>query len=50
MADARKNTLLYHFMAANVVRIIQELFKPGEGEINQQGSNGYSAEEIHKVI
>ena len=47
MAEARKNTLLYHFNAMNVVKKIQNILK-------LQPSNGYgetffTAEEIHKV-
>ncbi len=52
MADARKNTLLYHFNATNVVKKIQQILncKPKNCEDNAIESQfSFTSEEIHKV-
>ena len=56
MADARKNTLLYHFTAMNVVRAILNIqnivkCKPLEHIDNiPTYKDWFSSEEIHKVL
>ena len=55
MADARKNTLLYHFNAMNVVKGIQNILKckPPDGAEDVDACTScpcFSAEEIHKVL
>ena len=47
MAEARKNTLLYHFNAMNVVKKIQNILKLQP--TNGYGETFFTAEEIHKV-
>jgi len=47
MAEARKNTLLYHFNAMNVVKKIQNILKLQP--TNGYGETFFTAEEIHKA-
>ena len=49
MAEARKNTLLYHFTAMNVVKIIQKLLKCKPEENTANGEISFTSDEIHKV-
>ena len=49
MAEARKNTLLYHFTAMNVVKRIQNILKCKSEENTANGEILFTSEEIHKV-
>ena len=49
MADARKNTLLYHYTAMNVVKRIQHLLKCTAEQKTSNGEISFTPEEIHKV-
>ena len=51
-AEARKNTLLYHFNAMNVVKRIQNILKSkviNDDESTKSEELKFSSEEIHKV-
>ena len=51
-AEARKNTLLYHFNAMNVVKRIQNILKSkvlNDDESTKYEEFQFSSEEIHKV-
>ena len=49
MGEARKNTLLYHFNAVNVVKRIQNLLKCKPSNGYSEDEMVFSSEEIHKV-
>ena len=56
MADARKNTLLYHFNAMNVVKAMQKILKCESLDVEEDMPANlgllpwFSEEEIHKVL
>ena len=51
-AEARKNTLLYHFNSMNVVKRIQSILKSKEPNNNEDANSEqleFTSQEIHKV-
>ena len=56
MSGARKNTLLYHFNAMNVVKTMQNILKGKSLDVKEDTPTNlgllpwFSTEEIHKVL